>query len=337
MIASSTIYANSCTVNYLCQAPATCVHFAEMATHAVTGATSYTGRFIAERLIAGGDLVRDLTRAPSDPHPLGASATSVVPDYADPDRLAGALDSIDTLFNTFWIRFERGTVTYAWAIERSRALFTAARRAGVRRIVHISVINASPSAPTAYFRAKAAVEEALAASGVSHAIVRPTVTYGPGDILINNLAWTLRRLPAFGIPGDGRYPIQPVHVTDVAEIAVLAGATAGDVTLDAAGPDIFAFDDFVALVRRAIGSRAIVVHLPVGASLAAARLIGLVVRDVVLTRHEVTELQERLMISAQPPAGQVRLEDWLAAHAGEIGRRWSSELDRHFRPRGQSL
>jgi uncharacterized protein YbjT (DUF2867 family) len=288
-----------------------------MTVHSVTGATSFTGRFIARRLTEAGYEVRNLGRL----------------DLTDPDRMAAALDGTDTLYNTFWIRFERGPITYPWAIDRSRQLFDAARRAGVRRIVHISVINASHDAPTAYFRAKAEVEDALRASGVGHAIVRPTVTFGPGDILVNNLAWTLRRMPAFGIPGDGRYPIQPVHVEDVAEVAVRAGGLAEDVTLDAGGPDILAFDEFVALVRHAIGSRALVVHLPVAASLAAARLIGLVVRDVVLTRHEVTELRQRLMFSAQPPSGTIRLPDWLTANADTLGRRWANELDRHYRLR----
>jgi uncharacterized protein YbjT (DUF2867 family) len=286
-----------------------------MATHAVTGASSFTGRFIAQRLTDAGHQVRDLTRV----------------DLAGPERMLAALQGSDTLYNTFWIRFERGPVTYAWAIERSRMLFEAARRAGVRRIVHISVINASRDAPTAYFRAKAVVEEALVATGIGHAIVRPTVTFGPGDILVNNLAWTLRRLPAFGIPGDGRYRIQPVHVEDVAEVAVRAGLMAESITLDVGGPDIFTFNAFVALVRRAIGSRALIVHMPVTASLAAARLIGLVVRDVVLTRHEVTELQEHLMFSTQPPAGTIGLGAWLKVNADGLGRHWSSELDRHFR------
>jgi NADH dehydrogenase len=157
------------------------------------------------------------------------------------------------------------------------------------------------------------------------------VTYGPGDILVNNLAWTLRRLPVFGIPGDGRYPIQPVHVEDVAAVAVRAGAITEDVALDAGGPETFTFDEFVGLVRQAVGSRAMLVHLPAAASLAAARLIGLVVRDVVLTRHEVTELRERLMFSTQPPAGTIRLGEWLATNAETIGRAWASELDRHYR------
>jgi uncharacterized protein YbjT (DUF2867 family) len=304
-----------------------------MTTHAVTGATSFTGRYIAQRLAADGHAVRDLTRVPRTPHPLGERVASVALDFEDPARLTAALEGVDTLYNTFWIRFERGTITYPWAIARSRILFEAARQAGVQRIVHISVVNASREAPTAYFRAKAVVEEALAATGMGHAIVRPTVTFGPGDILVNNLAWTLRRLPAFGIPGDGLYPIQPVHVDDVAAVAISAGEMTENMTVDAGGPDVFAFNDFVALVRRAIGSRALLVHLPVAASLAGANLIGLAVRDVVLTRHEVTELQERLMFSGEPPAGTIHLGEWLEQHADLLGRRWSSELDRHFRAR----
>lgn len=286
-----------------------------MTSDGVTGATSYTGRFIAERLVAAGREVRNLGRA----------------ELAEPERLGAILDGVDTLYNTFWIRFERGPITYAWAVERSRLLFEAARSAGVRRIVHISVINASHDAPTAYFRAKAVVEDALTASGIGHAIVRPTVTFGPGDILLNNLAWTLRRLPVFGIPGDGRYPIQPVHIDDIADLAVRAASLPAGAIVDAAGPDTYNFREFVALVREAIGSHALVVPMPVGASLLAARVIGLAVRDVVLRRDEVTELEAGLMRSSDPPTGRIRLADWLAVNADTVGRHWANELDRHFR------
>jgi NADH dehydrogenase len=302
-----------------------------MTTDAVTGATSYTGRFIAERLVEKGRTVVDLTRSPRVPHPLGEAVTSAALHFGDQAGLAQALAGVDTLYNTFWIRFERGPMSYEGAIARSRTLFGAARRAGVRRVVHISVINAAHDAPTAYFRAKATVEDELIGSGVSYAIVRPTVTFGPGDILLNNLAWTLRRLPVFGIPGDGRYPIQPVHVQDIAEIAVRAGSGTDHAVLDAAGPDTFSFRDFVDLVRRAVGSRARIVPVPVAAALLAGRLIGMVVRDVVLTRDEVTELHAGLMRSSAPATGTIRLADWLADNADAVGRRWASELDRHFR------
>jgi NADH dehydrogenase len=303
-----------------------------MTTDAVTGATSYTGRFIAQRLAKSGRTVIDLTRDPRHPHPLGDLVSSATLDFDHPDRLAGTLEGTENLYNTFWIRFERGQITYRWAVERTIILFEAARAAGVRRVVHISVVNAARDAPTAYFRAKAAVEESLASLGVPYAIIRPTVTFGPGDILLNNLAWTLRRLPLFGIPGDGRYPIQPVHVDDIADLAVrLGSAVEEEMVVDAAGPDIFTFNEYVSVVRAAVRSRSLIVHLPVSAALAAARLLGLAVRDVVLTRDEVTELQSRLMASDQPPAGKVHLAEWLAGYADALGWTWASELDRHFR------
>lgn len=304
-----------------------------VSTDAVTGATSFTGRFIAERLVASGRRVIDLTRDPRAPHPLGELASSTALDFDHPDRLTRALQGVDTLYNTFWIRFERGPITYRWAVERSQILFAAARRARVRGIVHISVINAAPDAPTAYFRAKAAVEESLASSGVPYGIVRPTVSFGPGDILVNNLAWSLRRLPLFGIPGDGLYPIQPVHIDDIADLAVHVGSMTEGIVADAAGPDTFTFNEFVALVRRAVGSQARIVHMPVWAALAGAGMVGLIVRDVVLTRDEVTELRSNLMVSAAPPTGRVHLASWLAEQADTLGRQWASELDRHFRRR----
>ena len=168
-------------------------------------------------------------------------------------------------------------------------------------------------------------------SGISYAIVRPTLTYGPLDILVNNLCWTLRRFPAFGVPGDGRYRLQPVHVDDVAAIAVTAGNHTENVETDAAGPDVLAFDDFVRLLAGSIGRPARLVHLPPMLALGASQVIGLLVRDVLLTRSEVTELMASLLVSAEPPRGTIRLAEWAASHADQLGRQYHSELDRHFR------
>jgi NADH dehydrogenase len=302
-----------------------------MPIDAVTGATSYTGRFIAARLHADGRRVINLTRRARAVPGQGSNLPEAPFPAPSPADLARSLEGVDTLYNTHWVRLERGDVMYAGAVETIRRLLEAARAAGVRRVVHISVIHASPDAPTPYFRAKAQAEELVRELAPSHAIVRPTVTFGPGDILLNNLAWTLRRLPVFGIPGDGRYPIQPVHVEDIARIAVEAAGRSENVVVDAAGPERFAFGDFVRVVREAVGSRALVVGVPVPVALSAGRLIGLLVRDVVLTRDEVTELQARLMVSDEPALGEIRFSTWVQEHAGELGRRWSSELDRHYR------
>jgi uncharacterized protein YbjT (DUF2867 family) len=163
--------------------------------------------------------------------------------------------------------------------------------------------------------------------------VRPTLTYGPGDILINNLAWALRRLPVYGLPGLGRYTVQPVHVDDVARICAEAATMESGQTIDAAGPEILRSCDLVSMVREAIGSRSIVVPMPRALVLAAARLLGPVVRDVVLTRDEVRELTSSFLTSPEPARGTIRISEWLPANAASLGRAWASELDRNYRHR----
>ncbi len=297
----------------------------------VTGAFGYTGRYITARLLALGKRVRTLTGHPDRPNPFGGAVEVAPLDFANPDELTRSLRGAGTLFNTYWIRFPHGAATYEKAVENSRRLFRAAREAGVGRVVHISITRASPDSPFVYFRGKGLVEKALHESGLSHAILRPTVVFGPEGILINNIAWLLRRFPVFAIPGGGDYRLQPVFVQDVAELAVAAGDARGNQVLDAVGPETFTFDELVRLVARAVGSHARLVHLPPGPAHWLSRLVGLFVRDVVLTRDEVGGLMANLLVSDGPPTGQTRLSDWLARHAGQVGRRYASELDRHYR------
>ena len=295
----------------------------------VTGAFSYTGRHIAEALLARGRRVRTLTRRPDPSHPL-ATRVEVAPLAFD-DSLGASLRGADTLYNTYWVRFEIGETTFDSAVRNTAALFGAAQRAGVRRIVHISVANPDDASPFPYFRGKARTEELLREVGVSHAIVRPTLVYGPDDILVNNIAWGLLHVPVFLIGGDGRSLVQPVSVTDTAALCAEAGARDDDVTLDAAGPDRWTYEDFVRLIRRAVGGRARIWHSPTGVALAAARVAGLLLRDVVVTRDELGALGAGLLVSHEPAAGSDRFETWLTANADRLGRRYTSELGRNFR------
>jgi len=296
----------------------------------VTGAFSYTGRYIAEALLARGRRVRTLTRSVDPSHPLSGKI-EVAPLTFD-ESLGESLVGVDTLYNTYWVRFERGTTTFDGAVDNTRGLFDAARRVGVRRIVHISVANADASSPFPYFRGKAQTEDALRNVGISHAIVRPTLVFGPDDILVNNIAWGLRRVPVFLVVGDDRSLVQPVSVRDTASICVDAGAREDDVTLDAAGPDRWAYEDFVRLIARTIGARARVPHSSTRLALAAARITGLLLRDVVVTRDELGALEAGLLVSHDPPLGTERFEPWLVENAGVLGRRYTSELARNFRP-----
>src|SRR5204862_4575600 len=134
-----------------------------------------------------------------------------------------------------------------------------------------------------------------------------------------NIAWLLRRFPLFPVPGRGDYRLQPVFVEDLARLAVEAGEAEENVAVDAVGPEIFTFDELVELVRTVVGSRAWTLHLPPGLALFLSRLVGLVVRDVILTRDEVAGLMANLLVSEAPPTADTRLSDWLAPNAARVG------------------
>lgn len=300
-------------------------------TDLVTGAFSYSGAMIAERLLDSGRAVRTLTYHPGRPHRLQGSVDAFEYRFDDPAALARSLAGVSTLYNTFWVRFERGRTSFVNAIERSRMLFFAAHRAGVQRIVHLNITNPSLESPLPYFRGKALVQYALAESGVPYSIVRPTWIFGgERDVLANNIAWILRRLPVFALPGDGVYPVQPVHVQDLARICTDAGNATGDIVIDAAGPETMAFRDLVALVRAAVEANSPILRIPPALMAAVARALGFLVGDVVVTGGEIRGLTAGLLISHQPPLGQIAFSQWLNEHATSVGRAYANELQRHF-------
>jgi NADH dehydrogenase len=296
----------------------------------VTGAFSYSGRFIAALLLERGRSVRTLTNHPKPGDPLAPRIATYPLNFQDGDALVAALQGADTLYNTYWVRAPQGRLTHAIAVDNTKRLIEAARRAGVRRIVQTSIANPTAST-TSYYRGKAALEEAVRSSGLSYAIVRPTLLFGEGDVLINNIAWLLRHLPVFAIPGDGRYRLQPMHVRDHAGLQVEVGSQAEDVIVDSAGPEIFTFDELVHLLRRTMSLRTLVVHTPPVLALAGATVAGRLVGDILLTRDELDDLVHDILVSHEPPRGTTRLSAWLALHRDEVGRRYASEMQRHYR------
>ena len=297
----------------------------------VTGAFGYTGKYIAQRLLDEGVKVRSLTRNPAAFSPFGDRVERHALDFDDPGQLTKSLEGADTLYNTFWIRFSRGAVNHDVAVRNSRNLVDAAVKAGVRRIVHISITGASDDSPLPYFRGKGLVENYIRGSGLSYSIIRPTVIFGVEDILINNIAWFLRRFPVFPVAGRGNYPLQPIYVDDVAHLAVDSATADGSISLDAVGPETFTFKELVRQIRRTTGGRALVLPLPPAMVLTSAVLMGLVVRDVVLTREEIDGLMSGHLVSQGPPTASTRLTDWMRDHRDILGRHYASELARHYR------
>ncbi len=295
----------------------------------VTGAFSYTGKYITQRLLSMAKRVRTLTGRPNCESPFGYQVSASPFNFDNPSQLTKSLQGATTLYNTYWVRFSHGQVTFDKAVENTKTLIKAAEEAGIHRIVHISITNASEESRFPYFRGKALVEKAIIHSKLSYAIVRPTVIFGTEGILINNIAWLLRRFPIFAVFGSGDYQIQPVFVEDVAEIAVSAGHKDDNIVMDAVGPEIYTFDGLVRLVAGKIHSRARIVHLRTALALFLARLIGYVVRDVVITKDEIEGLMSNLLVSEGPPTGQTRLSEWLDQNADSVGAKYASELERH--------
>jgi uncharacterized protein YbjT (DUF2867 family) len=298
--------------------------------HVVTGAFSFTGAHVARALLARGGNVRTLSRWPEPGHPLDGVVEFARLQFDDEETLTRDLSGATTLYNTYWVRFPREDVTWATVLENTRTLLRAARSAGVGRVVQFSVSNASEASPYGYFRAKALAERELRESGLSHAIVRPTLTFGHGELLLNNIAWTLRRSPVFLLPTGGRYATQPVSVEDVVDLALELAGQSDDVSADAAGPAVFSFAELVAAVRAAVGARARLVRCPPTVVLGAARAASLPLRDVLIRRDELGALRDDLLVSRGPPRATKRLEDWLAETADTLGRWFVSERRRNW-------
>jgi NADH dehydrogenase len=297
---------------------------------AVTGAQGFTGRHIAQRLLAADRSVVNLTGHPDRQDHFAGRVPAYPLAFDDPAGLARSLEGVDTLYNTYWIRFSGYGITHDDAVRNSSTLFNAARAAGVRRIVHVSIANPDGS-QRSYYRGKLAVERALASSGVSHAIVRPAgAQFGDQSRLFNTIAWLLRHAPVFGVPGRGSYRIQPVDVLDTARIAVELAARNDGITVDAAGPETFTFRESVEMIKQALRSRTLVLPMPPTLTLLAARSFGLLLHDVLLTHDEIEDLQAGLLVSHQPPLGHNRFSDWVRDSADWLGRDYVPEVSWHY-------
>jgi len=294
----------------------------------VTGAFGYSGRYIAERLLRAGRRVRTLTGSPDRAHPFGDRVEVHPFNFDHPEQLAGSLEGARVLYNTYWVRFNHADFRYSQAVDNTRALFAAARRAAVSRVVHVSITNPSEDSPLEYFRGKALLERALRESGLSHAILRPALFFGGEDILINNIAWALRHLPVFGVFGAGHYRLQPIHIHDFADLAVAQGVERGDRTIDAIGPETYRYRELVRELARILGVRRPIVSVPPRLGYAAGWLLGKLLGDVVITRDEVEGLMQGLLATGSEPAGRTKLSTWAREHAATLGRRYATELGR---------
>jgi len=299
-----------------------------MPRYAVTGAFGYSGQYIARALLERGYQVTTLTNSPKRSCDFAHQVHILPLSFQSVNELAGSLRGAKVLINTYWVRFDHSTFTHRQAVENTRTLFQAARKAGVERIVHVSITHPSQDSPLPYFSGKAELEVALHDTGIPYSILRPAVLFGGNDILVNNIAWTLRKFPFFGVMGDGNYGIRPIHVSDLATLALEESCCTGQRVVDAVGPESFTFRELVATLGRIIGRPRPIVSIPPMIGLLVAKLVGLYQRDVFLTKQEIIGLMSGHLASDAPTTGTIKLTDWAGRHADTLGRRYASELSR---------
>ncbi len=296
--------------------------------HVVTGAFGYSGKYIAHRLLEKGHPVQTLTNSVNRANDFAGQVTAQPYNFDRPDELARSLQNVEVLYNTYWVRFNHKLFKHADAVKNTLILFDAAKRAGVKRVVHISITNPDETSPLEYFRGKAILERALIESGMSYAILRPTVLFGKEDILINNIAWALRHLPVFGVFGDGEYKLQPIYVEDLADLAVECGAAQENQIINAIGPETFTYRELVDTIGRLIGVQRPIISLPPQVGYWVGVAIGYLVGDVLITREEIAGLMANLLYVDSAPTEKTKLSEWAREHAHTLGRRYTSELAR---------
>ena len=297
-------------------------------THAVTGAFGYSGKYIARLLLEKGVSVHTLTNSKDRPTEYAEQITVHPLKFDDEDELARSLEGCSVLYNTYWIRFNYKTANHSIAVENSLKLFEAAKKAGVQRIVHSSITNPDINSPLPYFSGKAILEQAIKDSGLSYAILRPAILFGEEDILINNIAWTLRKFPIVGIFGDGKYKLQPIWVDDYARMAVEQGMKTENIIMDAVGTETFAYTDLVKMIGKIIGRNRILLRMPDWFGLMMTKIIGAMVHDILVTKTEIKGLKSNLLHVDSEPRGTKKLTEWIEENKSTVGMKYANELQR---------
>lgn len=301
-----------------------------MKKNAITGAFGFSGKYITQRLLNKGERVMTLTNSPDRPNPFGHKVEVRPLSFDNKDQLVESLQGVDVLYNTYWVRFNHNSLKHLDAVKNSLILFDAAKKAGVSKVVHISITNPDENSPLAYFRGKGILERELKASGLAYSIVRPAALFGDEGILINNIAWTLRKFPIFAVFGDpSQYHMCPIYVDDLAKIMIDEAETAENRTINALGPEDFTYRELVQMIGKTIGFQRPMMSMPPDLGYLSSRIIGFFMGDIFATREEIRGLMADLLhVKGEKPLGITALSQWVEEHANTLGVHYASELAR---------
>jgi len=266
----------------------------------VFGGTGFLGRRVVRHLREAGDTVRIASRHPGPVENNGIER--IVADVHDRRLLEAAVAGVDGVVNTVSLYVEHGRETF-WSVhvEAAAQVARAARRAGVKRLVHLSGIGASASSASRYIRSRGEGEEAVQAAFPGAVIVRPAVMFARDDEFLTTILRLLRRLPAYPLFGDGRTRLQPVYVGDVtAAIAhVLRLSETPNPVYELAGPRVYSYTELLQSIAREARLRPVLMRVPFTAWYALASLAEMLPRPS-LTRNQVELMQVDTTASDRP-------------------------------------
>ena len=296
--------------------------------HTITGGFGYTGTYLSKALIKHGKIVETLTNSPEKKTIDSQKMVAHPLDFENEEGLIVSLKNTEVLYNTYWVRFNHKLFNHQQAVTNTFKLFYAAKKAGVKRIVHVSITNADSKSNLDYFRGKGEIEEYLKKLGIDYTIVRPAVLFGGKDILINNIAWSLRHLPLVGMPGRGKYQLQPIHVYDFAKQLAYAGEKVGKNIEVALGPERYSYVDLLNMIKKELKLKTVIIPMPNRIAWLGAQILGYFLNDVMLTWPEVLGLRQETLWEDQEPTGKVHLREWVKKHKDTLGNEYHNELDR---------
>ena len=294
----------------------------------VTGALGYSGRWIAQELIDAGHHVKTITNSLHKPNPFGNQIVIEPFNFNQPEKLTDSLKGSDVLVNTYWVRFNHNQFNHSEAVENTKILFDCAKKAGVKRIIHVSITNPSLDSELEYFKGKAELELYLSQLGIPHSIIRPAVLFGHGDILINNIAWMVRHLPIMGVFGKGDYKMQPIHVEDFAKCITTECSEEGNRTINAIGQESYTYKELVYKMMDIFNTKKPVLNTPPIIGYWLGKIVSSWKNDVTITQEEIKGLMDNLLYVDDKPIGTIRLSEWMKENKETLGVNYASELER---------
>ena len=294
----------------------------------VTGALGYSGKVIAEKLLERNYQVKTITNSLNKPNPFGDKIEMDSFNFEKPEKLTAALTGYDVLINTYWVRFNHNNFNHSTAVANTKILFECAKKAGIKKIVHVSITNPSVNSELEYFKGKGDLETYLKALGVNYSIIRPAVLFGKQDILINNIAWVIRHLPIFGVYGKGDYKIQPIHVDDFADLIINECFNTTNTIVNAIGPETFTYKELVKTIMDIINVKKRIINTAPYLGYLAGKWVSFLKNDVTITREEIKGLMDNLLYVETAPTGKIKLTDWAKQNKQTLGTTYASELAR---------